>query len=287
MSGIAHFGRRAHPALLALAALVAAGIAAGLTLAVQARPASDSGQRAPGYAVRSSAGRDAATCRPTARHPDPVLLVHGTYAATAWNVMAPALTRRGYCVYILDYGNAGTQDVVQSAHQLGGAVDRVLALTHAGQVAIVGHSEGGLIPRYYVKRLGGASKVSDLVGLAPSNHGTTNVLALVGEASGCTACGQQFAWRSAFLHGLNASDEAPPPVDYTVIQTRFDEVVTPYTSAFLRGPRARVTNVTVQDRCPYDIADHLALPEDPVAVQWVENALATPGPADPSFQPSC
>jgi triacylglycerol lipase len=176
---------------------------------------------------------------------------------------------------------------VRSAHQVGQAVDRVLAATHAHQVAIVGHSEGGLIPRYYIKRLGGASKVSDLVALSPSNHGTTNVLALAGAAAGCTACGQQFAWGSTFLQQLNASDEAPPPVAYTVIQTRLDEVVTPYTSAFLRGPASRVTNVNLQDRCPYDIVGHLGVTDDPVAVQWVENALATPGPADPRFRPSC
>ena len=37
-----------------------------------------------------------------------------------------------------------------------------------------GHSQGGMMPRYYLKFLGGASKVDDLVGLAPSNHGTDN-----------------------------------------------------------------------------------------------------------------
>jgi triacylglycerol lipase len=276
-------GRRAHLALLLLAALV---VGFALTLAVQTHRAQDAVPPPASFRL-STAVTAPGRCDPKVRHHDPVVLVHGTFAASAWDVMAPALTQRGYCVFVLDYGAAGTLDVVQSAHQIGQAVDRILALTHAQHVAIVGHSEGGLIPRYFIKYLGGAGKVSDLVGLAPSNHGTTNVLSLVGAANGCTACGQQFAWGSTFLQRLNASDEAPPPVDYTVIETSLDAVVTPYTSAFLSGPPARITNVLLQTQCPYDIVGHLGVPTDPVAVQWVENALARNGPADPAFQPSC
>jgi triacylglycerol lipase len=197
------------------------------------------------------------------------------------------LARRGYCVSTLSYGNAGTSDIVASAHQLARFVDRLLKRTGAHRVAIVGHSEGGLMPRYYIKFLGGANKVSALVGLAPSNHGTTSPLAVVGALSGCTACGQQLAWGSPFLQHLNTGNETPGPVDYTVIETQYDQVVTPYSSAFLTGPRARVTNVTLQKRCPGDIVGHLGITTDPVAVQWVENALARHGPANPAFAPAC
>ena len=38
---------------------------------------------------------------------------------------------------------------------------------------MVGHSQGGMMPRYYLKFLGGTAFVDDLVGMAPSNHGTT------------------------------------------------------------------------------------------------------------------
>jgi triacylglycerol lipase len=64
-------------------------------------------------------------------------------------------------------------------------------------------------------------------------------------------------------------------------------VVTPYASAFLQGPAERVTNVTLQTRCPGDMTGHLTIPTDPVALQWVEKALAGAGPADPGFQPRC
>ena len=93
------------------------------------------------------------------------------------------------------------------------------------------------MPRYYIKFLGGAAKVDDLVGLSPSNHGTTNPLVLEGAALGCTACAEQEAVGSSFLNKLNRGDETPAPVDYTVVQTRYDAVVVPYTSAFLQRPR--------------------------------------------------
>ena len=63
----------------------------------------------------------------------------------------------------------------------------------------------------------------------------------------CDSCGQQ-ATGSAFLTHLNAGDETPGQVSYTVVQTRYDEVVIPYTSAFLAG--ANTTNVLLQDALP-------------------------------------
>jgi triacylglycerol esterase/lipase EstA (alpha/beta hydrolase family) len=226
-------------------------------------------------------------CRPPAQHPDPVVLVHGTFAMTSWRLIGPTLARRGYCVFTFNYGDLGVGEIAHSAGELAAFVDGMLARTHARQVAIVGHSEGGMMPRYYIRYLGGAEKVSDLIGLSPSNHGTQNPLILDGAALGCTACAEQEAFGSPFLHRLNVGDETPAPVDYTVIQTEYDGVVVPYESAFLHGPDARVTNVTLQTRCSDDITAHLDIPTDPVALQWVENALSRSGPADPAFRPRC
>ena len=216
-----------------------------------------------------------------------MVLVHGTFAVTSWATIGPALARRGYCVFTFSYGDGGTDDIAASARSLRAFVEQVLTRTGARRVSIVGHSEGGMMPRYYIRFLGGGAKVEDLVGLAPSNHGTDNLLALAGAFAGCTACGQQLAWGSRFLNTLNAGDEAPGPVDYTAVQTSYDEVVVPYTSAFLNGPVARVTNVVLQTACPSDVSGHLGIATDPVALQWVENALNRRGPADPSFQPTC
>jgi triacylglycerol lipase len=237
------------------------------------------------HAAAAGAAPNDFSCRPPADHPSPVVLVHGTFAnsAASWNLIAPALELDGYCVFEIDYGTNATGEIAASAGQLRDFVDQVLAATGAAKVSIVGHSQGGMMPRYYVKNLGGDTKVDDLIGLAPSNHGTTNPAAQ--WASWCQACTEQVAG-SSFLTALNAGDESPGGVSYTQIETRYDEVVTPYTSAFLAAD-ANVTNVTLQDKCPPDFSDHLGIGHDPIALRWVENALGRNGPADPAFDPGC
>ena len=132
-----------------------------------------------------------------------------------------------------------------------------------------------MMPRYFIKFLGGKSEVDDLIGLVPSNHGTTNPVAPLAGESVCAACDQQTAG-SAFLQNLNAGDESAGDVSYTQVTTRYDEVVIPYRSAYLAaGPRT--TNVTLQDRCPLDLTDHLGIIYDPVALRWVKNALERTG----------
>jgi hypothetical protein len=86
----------------------------------------------------------------------------------------------------------------------------------------------------------------------------------------CASCAQQIAG-SPFLTALNADGGTRPGVHYTVIATRYDEVVTPYTSAFLAGPN--VQNITLQDACPLDGSDHISVAYDQVALRLVENAL--------------
>jgi triacylglycerol lipase len=234
-------------------------------------------------------------CSPTAAHPAPVVLVHGTFENRFdnWQAMSPALKAAGYCVYALDYGADngsaaygvyGIGEISRSARQLADFVASVRAQTGAAKVSLVGHSQGGMMPRYFIKNLGGADVVDDLVGLSPSNHGTTNPVA--GPAGlYCTACRQQVAG-SDFLRALNSGDESPGDVSYTQIVTRYDEVVIPYTSGYL-APDARVTNVTLQDKCPADTSDHLRTPYDTAAIGLTLNALGRTGPADPGYQPAC
>jgi triacylglycerol lipase len=226
-------------------------------------------------------------CKPPAQHPYPVVLVPGTYGATSWLLIGPELAQLGYCVSTFAYGNHETADIATSAHQLASYVNSLLARTGAKQVSIVGHSQGGLMPRYYIKFLGGAAKVADLVALAPSNHGTLNPATFGGALTGCVACAQQQTG-SSFLTQLNSGDETPPPVNYTVIETVYDAAVVPYTSALLSGPSTRVTNVVLQQQCPNDIIGHIGITSDRVALQWVENALANGNaPTHAGFTPTC
>jgi pimeloyl-ACP methyl ester carboxylesterase len=237
------------------------------------------------------------SCRPSAAHPYPVILVHGTLANMNdnWQAAAPILANHGYCVFAFNYGGSsatsdlqGTGDIAASAAQLGKFVNTVLAATGAAKVDLVGHSQGGMMPRYYLNFLGGAANVATFVALAPSNYGTTldgltvlgTDIGLIGPinsalATTCTACVEQEAG-SAFLAKLNVTPTVAG-VNYTVIETKGDEVVTPYRNAFL--PAApNVSNITLQNQCPLDASDHLEIASDPVAMADMLNAL---DPAQP------
>jgi triacylglycerol lipase len=275
---------------LGLCSLLLAGLTVGAASAVSAVSA-DPLPPLP-TAPTDPPGANDWSCEPTAARPVPVVLVHGTFGDRKHllEALSKDLSGAGFCVFSLDYGNRATQDVTRSAAELATYVDRVLAATGAARVSLVGHSQGGMMPRYFIKHLGGDRVVDDLVGIAPSNHGTSllgngeNPLAsLVGVL--CRSCQQQAAG-SPFLTALNSGDETPGPVSYTQITTRYDEVVIPHTSGHLAdGPLT--TNLTVQDLCPHVYAEHVTLPQARVTRSIVLHALSVDGPARASYRPGC
>jgi len=231
------------------------------------------------------------SCKPTRRHPRPVVLVHGTAGNknTNWQAYSPLLANNGYCVFALTYGVApgspvpvnqlgGMGRMQDSARQLKAFVGRVLRATGARKVDLVGHSQGTLMPEYYVKFLGGAKHVKRYVSLAPVWHGTliANPAPLLAKAFGlredqipvCRACGQ-LAPTSRFIKRLRAGGLVVGNIEYTNIMTRYDELVLPYTSG--REPGMR--NIVIQDRCATDFSEHFEIAADPVAAQVVLNTL--------------
>jgi triacylglycerol esterase/lipase EstA (alpha/beta hydrolase family) len=239
------------------------------------------------------AGANNWSCKPSSTHPYPVVLVNGTFANMDdnWGAASPLLADEGYCVYAFNYGGVssnsdiqGTGEIAASADQLAAFVQKVLGATGAAKVDLVGHSQGGMMPRYYIDDLGGASTVDKLVALAPSNNGTTlDGITELGTQLGileptndflsvvCEACVEQEVG-SSFLTALNAGGETVPSVSYTVIESKDDEVVTPYTNAFLPAA-SNVTNILVQNQCPLDGSDHLEIAADPIAMTDMLNAL--------------
>ncbi|NDZ94002.1 alpha/beta fold hydrolase [Streptomyces sp. SID6673] len=241
----------------------------------------------------------------------PVVLVHGTWenAYNNWAYLSPYLKRAGMCVFALNYGILsaagggglgsaipgayGTGDIAQSAEQLASFVDRVRSSTGASKVNIVGHSQGGLVVRQYLKFDGGADKVDRLVTLGATNHGTTLLgIGTLGRlinnagidvlgpiALGVGVSGIQQVYDSEFLKKLNAGGDTVPGVKYTVIGTKYDEVTTPYQSTFLNGPDVR--NITLQDGCGIDTSDHLALSYSLRAVSIVLNTFSAKIPVVP------
>ena len=143
-------------------------------------------------------------------------------------------------------------------------------------VDLIGHSQGGLVGRYYIKYLGGASEVDSMISLAAPHYGTTlanlaNLLGL-GTCLGVTAC-QQMAIGSSFLAGLNAGDDTIGSVDYTNFASAFDEIVTPYTSSFLNND-GNNRNVLIQSPCFLRVVGHIGIPLDGTTYSGIQDALA-------------
>ena len=236
------------------------------------------------------------SCRPTAAHPRPVVLVHGTAGnqATNWGTYAALLADHGYCVFALTYGLSpdlpprpalgGMADIRASARQLKGFVAKVLSRTGAHRVDLVGHSQGTLMPDFYLRFLGGAPYVYRYLSLAPLWHGEgtdqfgsfTRATHAYGASDTdfpvCTACGQM-SNGSDFLRRLRSgSGVAVAGVHYTNIVTRYDDVVFPYTSGIETG-HPNMRNVVLQDVCPNDYSDHLEVVSSPNAARIVLNRL--------------
>ena len=157
--------------------------------------------------------------------------------------------------------------------------------TGAKKVDFVGHSQGGgALPNAYIKWYGGDKTVRHTIGLVASNHGSTlyGVGSLIKAAglndkwqkmwdyANVTADGQQTVG-SDFVKELEAGGITKPGVKYTVITTRYDDVVTPYTHDMIEEPG--VNNVIIQDLCKKDFTDHFGMTYDPVTYQVVENML--------------
>ncbi|MCM6774100.1 alpha/beta fold hydrolase [Nocardia sp. CDC159] len=237
-------------------------------------------------------------CKPAAQHPNPVILINSTATnqALAFAAGSPFLKNNGFCVFTFNYGNPAwlpgeiplqsLDDIPNSARTLGAEVDRVLAATGATKVDLVGHSQGGgLLPLYYINVLGGNTKVDKMVGISPSNHGTTlsdiaflrSFIPPVGwwifDALGLVAPAlTQQAIDAPLIEQIYGDGDTRPGVTYTTIVTRYDEIVTPYDQQYLHGPD--VTDITLQDGCPADRSDHIATLYSERAWRFVLDALS-------------
>lgn len=111
------------------------------------------------------------------RCPKPVLLIYGFWSTRrVFDVLEARLRRDGYCVFSINLGGLfdafNTKGIDACAEKVRDKVERLYARFDLGPLSIIGHSKGGLIGRYYVKRLGGEKRVKTLITLATPHHGT-------------------------------------------------------------------------------------------------------------------
>src|SRR4051794_31788270 len=107
---------------------------------------------------------------------DPVIIVAGTFAgegpATVYYApLAARLRADGYPAYIFGLPGGGLGDIVDTSQALNAFADQVRAQTGAARVDLIGHSQGGLVGRYYIKYLGGVDEVDSMISLGAPHYG--------------------------------------------------------------------------------------------------------------------
>ena len=209
---------------------------------------------------------------------DPIVVVNGLFGVgIAYEPLVARLRADGYQVYDYELPTLGTQDIRVTARQLAGFVAGVRAQTGAAEVDLIGHSEGGLVSRAFVKYEGGAAVVDTLTTLGTPNNGTAaaNLIRFftLGSCVGITAC-EQMTIGSSFLADLNAGDDSIGSVRYANIATVVDELVQPYTTSFLDPADGNITNRTLQSECWARFPGHLALILDGAVYSGVQDVLA-------------
>jgi triacylglycerol esterase/lipase EstA (alpha/beta hydrolase family) len=219
---------------------------------------------------------------------NPILLVAGTTLTPSvnysWNYeRAFDKLDWPYCTVTLpdngmgDIQTAGEYIVyaLRQMHQLSGR-----------KVDILGYSLGGMVPRWALRFWPDTRElVDDFVAIDPSNHGTLDANAIC--LTGCAPAIWQQQAGSRFLQALNSGAETFSGISYTVIYSRTDEVVFPNLNAegisTLHTGGGKIANIAVQQICPADVSEHLAMGTyDPVAYALVIDAFTHTGPANPA-----
>lgn len=203
----------------------------------------------------------------------PVIIVAGTLqSASVYEPLAARLRARGHQVYIYELPNLGRGDIAHSATGLAAFADKIRTDTGADKVDLIGHSQGGLVARQYVKFNGGAGHVRNLIGLGTPNRGTLTALipSVLGAGEHGGVAFDQMVPGSDFLTALNEGDDTIGDVRYTSFYTNEDGIVVPVTSATLNDG---ATNVRIQDQLPDNLVGHQGMPFDPAVQNGIEDAL--------------
>ena len=167
------------------------------------------------------------------RHP-PVLLLHGFFGTRgSMYLLERRLNRDGICVFSFNLGTVNTRDIRTSAYLIHRKIETILAQTPIKKIDILGHSMGGLIGLYYVKKLGGHEKVRKLVMMGTPLKGTWAALVGVATVGLFSRSSWQILPSSALLDEL-AADPLPPEVRYYTVSAQRDWVCPP-ASTFLEG----------------------------------------------------
>ena len=233
-------------------------------------------------------------CRPSAAHPRPVILVHGTFdnGPDTMPRLGDPLRRQGFCVIAPTLGayagspaRGGLDSIVgASGPQLAGVIDHVRAVTGADRVDLVGYSQGASIAGYTTKvlRPGAVGRVVSVGGYWGADNSGLIPHELPPQVAGVALWAAnlrglaELSPGSPMLAAWYGPDRTPflPGVTYTLIATRGDRLLPPGRS-FVPGPG-------VQWRVPEDVCgggptSHGGMAVDPRTHALVAGALGGAG----------
>jgi pimeloyl-ACP methyl ester carboxylesterase len=201
----------------------------------------------------------------------PVLLIHG-YLATrgSLHLLGRHLADRGHIVFSYPLGfpvNLG--DIRDSAGLIARKVESIVAQTGVTELDVVGHSLGGLVGLYYLKRLGGRHRVRRLIMLGTPTQGTWSALfglvtAPLGRASLQLLPGSPFLRelgemplpRGADVVSIGAVRDWLAPVSSTVLDgVRHIALPTGHSGLLVDAEVARVVADLLAEPPPVDVTD--------------------------------
>ena len=203
----------------------------------------------------------------------PLLLIHGFLGTRgSMYLLERRLVEDGFIVVSFNIGALNVRDIRRSAFMIHRKIDRILAETPTKKIDIVGHSMGGLIGLYYVKKLGGAARVRRLIMMGTPVHGTWAALLGVATLGLWSTSSWQLLPRSRFLDELHQG-QVPEDVEIHTIAAARDWVV-PLATTRLAGANAMTVPL-----------GHSSLVVSEEVYQRVISVLRAPGEGEPPAPP--
>jgi triacylglycerol esterase/lipase EstA (alpha/beta hydrolase family) len=130
------------------------------------------------HLVRGNRIRRGATFQEATPESPPILMIHGFLGTRgSMYLLERRLVEDGFVVVSFNLGTLNVRDIRRSAFLIHRKIERILAQTPSQRIDIIGHSMGGLIGLYYVKKLGGHARVRKLIMMGTPIRGTWAALA--------------------------------------------------------------------------------------------------------------
>lgn len=158
----------------------------------------------------------------------PILLVHGyMHDSSAWMYHMWRLKREGFGpIYVLNLGYPFLP-IGEYAKRVGRKAEEIEQETGRKDLVLIGHSMGGIVSSFYATQVAPKGKVTDVITVGSPLGGTYVAKIAIGPN------GKQM-WRgNGFLKDLRKSILSSEGIRFYHMGTKTDELVIPYTSAFI------------------------------------------------------